>query len=78
MGKKTAKTIVGNVLRRQGLYVMFFGYVCGHRDADPAVTWSDTAKRFMDRYNLTEDDVEPESLIREAQKMTVDFLSHGI
>jgi hypothetical protein len=77
--KATAEAIgISKVLRRHSIYVMFFGYVAGHRDAKPDATWNETAETFMKRYNLTAHDVEPESLIREAQRMTVDFMAHGI
>lgn len=80
MGKITVTQglAISKVFRRQGLYVMFFGYVSGHRDANPDATWIDIAEGFMRRYGLTDDDIDSASLIREAQRMTKDFINCGI
>lgn len=69
---------LGKVLRRHSLYLMFFAYVTGCRDADGNTTWAAAAARFMRRYNLDEADIDETSLIREAQRITRDFIEHGI
>lgn len=69
---------ISRVFRRQGLYVMFFGYVSGHKDANPDATWVQIAEGFMRRYGLTDDDIDSAALIREAQRMTNDFIKFGL
>lgn len=80
MVRKTATEglAISRVLRRHGLYVMFFGYVSGHKDANPNATWMQIADGFMKRYGLTDDDIDSAALIREAQRMTNDFMKFGL
>lgn len=80
MGKKTVTEglAIGKLLRRHSLYIMFFGYVAGYRDANPEITWRELADGFMRRFNLTDAEVDSDSLIREAQKMTNDYLRFGL
>ena len=80
MKKRSAQESVGlgRVLRRHSIYLMFFSYVTGCRDTNPKTTWQEAANRFMDRYNLSDEDIDPGILIREAQRITADFIKHGL
>jgi hypothetical protein len=80
MGKNTVTEglAISRVFRRHGLYVMFFGYVSGHKDANPNATWAQIADGFMRRYGLTDDDIDSAALIREASRMTNDFMKFGL
>lgn len=78
MAKKQAWQATGlsPVLRRHQLYLVFFGFVTAHTECGH--TWSEAAERFMQRFGLTDDDVDPAALIREGQRMVVDSISHPI
>ncbi len=76
-GTITEGLAIGKILRRHGLYLMFFGYVVGQKDADPKATWAEIAESFKRRFSIG-DEIESESLIREAQKMTADYLKYGL
>lgn len=76
--RKTAHRALhhSGVLRRDGLYKIFFGFVTAYRES--GATWDDAAARFMQRFGLSEEDIDPDTLKREAQRMTTEFVNHGL
>ena len=64
-------------LCRQQVYLLFYGFATARRDG-VAENWGETARAFLVRYNIPEEVVTTEALIREAFRMTSDFINEGI
>lgn len=64
-------------LRRSPIHLLFHGYATARRDVVNE-NWAQTVEAFKKRYCIP-DDIDVDSpLIRESQRMTVDFINQGI
>ncbi|GAB4486490.1 MAG: hypothetical protein OHK0019_00250 [Saprospiraceae bacterium] len=66
------------VLRRDALYLMFWAFATSRRDHNPGESWYETARAFKVRFCLDIEEIQEETLVRQCQRMTADFINEGI
>jgi len=69
--------VIPKLLRRHGLHLMSFGFIAGYKKNTNA-TWDEAATEFKRHFGLSDEDITNEAIIREAQRMTVEYLNEGL
>lgn len=64
------------VLRRGPINLVAFGYVAASCKCGASIT--ESIQGFIDHFNLSERDIDPDTIYREVNRMTVDYLREGI
>jgi len=65
-------------LRRGQIYLLAYGFATARRDERPSENWIETARAFKRRFNIPNDVIQEETLVREMMRMTADFINEGI
>lgn len=64
------------ILRRGPLNLIAFGYVAASVRCGAGVT--ESVQGFLDHFNLSERDIDPDTIYREVNRMTYDYLTEGM
>jgi len=79
MGRKImneGKVGLTSVLRRGSLNLVAFGYLTAASNC--GVDWNAAIQAFIKHFNLDESDIDPETVRREMNRMTVDYIKEGL
>lgn len=78
MGTKRNNQGLSRFMRRQTLNQYFFIFSAVYRDHNPGQSWLSTAQAFKKRFNIDDEEVSDEALVRSVSRMFQYFLTEGI